>query len=178
MKRSLLLCVALSVAACGGISNTQQLQRLYGNQIDLSVLPRQVETSPTPKIVVFHDRNQCSKCQLGRISDWDEILDLLDSLRLPVPVWFVIAPPADEAGEIRRTIRDLRLQRYSIEIDSTNRFAQRNRVIPADALFHTFLLDEQNRIVVVGSPLFNDRMWRIYRTEIEKLCKQNGKQDE
>ena len=39
---------------------------------------------------------------------------------------------------------------------------QQNKAIPADALFHTLLLDGQNRIVVVGSPLFNNKMWKIY----------------
>ena len=129
----------------------------------------------TPKIVVFHDRNQCSNCQLGRISDWDEIIAQLDSIQPAVPVYFIIAPPKEELNAIRQKILELKLQRYRIEIDSTNRFMQQNKAIPADALFHTLLLDGQNRIVVVGSPLFNNKMWKIYCSEIKRLCEQDGK---
>lgn len=81
MKHFILLGIALSIISCGRISNTQQLQRMYGKEIDLSVLSRQAEILSTPKIVVFHDRNQCSNCQLGRISDWDEIIAQLDSIQ-------------------------------------------------------------------------------------------------
>lgn len=112
---------------------------------------------------------------LGRISDWDEIIAQLDSIQPAVPVYFIIAPPKEELNAIRQKILELKLQRYRIEIDSTNRFMQQNKAIPADALFHTFLLDGQNRIVVVGSPLFNNKMWKIYCSEIKRLCEQDGK---
>ena len=92
-----------------------------------------------------------------------------------VPVYFIIAPPKEELNAIRQKILELKLQRYRIEIDSTNRFMQQNKAIPADALFHTLLLDGQNRIVVVGSPLFNNKMWKIYCSEIKRLCEQDGK---
>ena len=175
MKHFILLGIALSIISCGRISNTQQLQRMYGKEIDLSVLSRQAEILSTHKIVVFHDRNQCSNCQLGRISDWDEIIAQLDSIQPAVPVYFIIAPPKEELNAIRQKILELKLQRYRIEIDSTNRFMQQNKAIPADALFHTLLLDGQNRIVVVGSPLFNNKMWKIYCSEIKRLCEQDGK---
>ena len=175
MKHFILLGIALSIISCGRISNTQQLQRMYGKEIDLSVLSRQAEILSTHKIVVFHYRNQCSNCQLGRISDWDEIIAQLDSIQPAVPVYFIIAPPKEELNAIRQKILELKLQRYRIEIDSTNRFMQQNKAIPADALFHTLLLDGQKRIVVVGSPLFNNKMWKIYCSEIKRLCEQDGK---
>ena len=74
---------------------------------------------------------------LGRISDWDEIIAQLDSIQPAVPVYFIIAPPKEELNAIRQKILELKLQRYRIEIDSTNRFMQQNKAIPADALFHT-----------------------------------------
>ena len=52
MKHFILLGIALSIISCGRISNTQQLQRMYGKEIDLSVLSRQAEILSTPKIVV------------------------------------------------------------------------------------------------------------------------------
>ena len=110
MKHFILLGIALSIISCGRISNTQQLQRMYGKEIDLSVLSRQAEILSTPKIVVFHDRNQCSNCQLGRISDWDEIIAQLDSIQPAVPVYYRSAKrrtkcnPAEDFGTETATL--------------------------------------------------------------------------
>ena len=67
-------------------------------------------------------------------------------------------------------VEDLKLHHYQIKIDSTNQFIRQNVIIPSDALFHTFLLDEQNRIIVVGNPLFNDKLWNLYYSEIQRIC--------
>ena len=35
--------------------------------------------------------------------------------------------------------------------------------------FNTFLLDKENRVVLVGSPANNDKLWELYKQQIRKL---------
>ena len=170
MYRYLILCLGLAIISCGRMKDVRQLQRMYGKEIDLSILSLSSQSLRGPKIIVFYGRDECSQCQLGQISDWNEIILQLDSTRLSVPIYFIIAPSEKDISKIRRMVEDLKLHHYQIKIDSTNQFIRQNVIIPSDALFHTFLLDEQNRIIVVGNPLFNDKLWNLYYSEIQRIC--------
>ena len=46
--------------------------------------------------------------------------------------------------------------------DSLNRFPKQDR-------YKTFLLDKENRVVLVGSPANNDKLWELYKQQIRKL---------
>lgn len=43
-------------------------------------------------------------------------------------------------------------------IDSTNIFKKENPNIPSEEMFHVFLLDENDSIILVGNPLFNTQI--------------------
>lgn len=38
-------------------------------------------------------------------------------------------------------------------------------------MYHTFLLDRQNRVVLVGNPIGNERLWELYKKEIREQAK-------
>ena len=41
--------------------------------------------------------------------------------------------------------------------------------VPEDVRFHTFLLDGDNVIRLVGDPRGNEKLWKLYLGEIERL---------
>ena len=47
---------------------------------------------------------------------------------------------------------------HPMYIDSTNVFINTNPHIPAEEMFHVFLLNEKDSIVLVGNPLFNPQI--------------------
>ena len=47
-------------------------------------------------------------------------------------------------------------------IDETDRLNQLNK-FPAGGKFHTFLLDRDNKVVLVGSPVNNENIAELYR---------------
>ncbi len=59
--------------------------------------------------------------------------------------------------------------------DSTAAFICSNPVVPQNELYHTFLLDRDDRVVLVGSPVGNPRMWDLYKRTIEKLIENGGR---
>ena len=49
-----------------------------------------------------------------------------------------------------------------VYLDSVNIFEHQNQHIPSDVLFHTFLLDENMNVVLVGDPIRNKEINKIF----------------
>ena len=60
-------------------------------------------------------------------------------------------------------------------MDSANVFARQNQHIPNDVLYHTFLLDQNLNVILVGDPVrnkkINDFFWTILS---DKECSSNN----
>ena len=61
-----------------------------------------------------------------------------------------------------------------VYVDDRQYFITNNPTIPEDAMFHTFLLDRENRIVLVGNPVHNEKLWELYKNTINQLIKDGG----
>ena len=57
---------------------------------------------------------------------------------------------------------------YPLLIDTLNQFVIDNNLPRFDNRFHSFLLDENNNIILIGSPLYNRELKTLYLNEIEK----------
>ena len=62
-----------------------------------------------------------------------------------------------------------RYDHYPIVIDSTFAFIEANPDFPTDKRLHTFLLDADGRVIVIGSPKYDDRIWNMYKQVLEQL---------
>ena len=61
---------------------------------------------------------------------------------------------------------------HPIYIDETQSLLNANPHIPAESMYHTFLLDENNNIVMVGSPAHGENIYKLFMEIIEnKLTK-------
>lgn len=173
--RSILLIFLLSIAVgCNRNNQLRQVRKMHHAQISLHLISEADSLHNHPKVIVYHDSNQCSTCQLEHISEWDKIIKHLDSLQLPIPVIFIITPPEGRIKEVTQYLNNLKLQRYHIVIDSLNLFSKHNPIIPDNIKLHTFLLDKNNHIILVGSPLFNEKLWNMYKNITQKLNYNNG----
>jgi len=57
---------------------------------------------------------------------------------------------------------------YPLLIDTTNAFIRNNQLPKMDQRFHTFLLDRNNKAILVGNPLLNTKIRELYIEEINK----------
>jgi hypothetical protein len=53
-------------------------------------------------------------------------------------------------------------------------FVKFNPYIPTDPRLHTFLLDRDGKVVLVGDPANNHELWELYKTTITELVENNG----
>lgn len=110
------------------------------------------------KIVVYVDSLGCTGCRL-QLKKWKEFISTLDSMtNSSVSVMFVF-----QSKNISE-IEDLLLQNnflMPIYVDIEDKMNNLNR-FPKDPRFQTFLIDKNNRIKVIGNPISNLNINKLY----------------
>ena len=114
--------------------------------------------APTHKVLVYVDSTGCTSCRL-QLHEWKKFIAEVDSATGGrVPFLFFLSPKSvKEARYITR--RDDFT--YPICVDMQNRLDSLNR-FPEQDMFHTFLLDGDNRVAVIGNPIHNRAVRDLY----------------
>ena len=112
------------------------------------------------KLVVYVDSALCSSCLIKNMYHWYDVIDKVE---------------ARYHGKMRVKRLEFTYRnsafRYPIFVDTVNVFRKNNPHIPDDNRFHTFLLDEKGKVVLVGSPLTNVYMRNLFFKEADRhLC--------
>ena len=110
------------------------------------------------KIVMYVDSIGCVSCKL-QLSRWKEFIGQVDSVcNKDIPFLFFFQPKDNQ--ELRRI---LKIDNFSLPvcIDTEDRFNKLNH-FPSDMMFQTFLLDKDNKVVVIGNPIYNLKVRDLY----------------
>lgn len=115
------------------------------------------------KILVYVDSAGCTSCRL-QLHKWKEFITEVDSItHHSVQFLFYLTPKnVKEARYITR--RDDFT--YPMCIDPENKINAHNH-FPKEDIFHTFLLDADNRVQVIGNPIHNSAVRELY---LKTIC--------
>ena len=116
------------------------------------------------KILVYVDSAGCTSCRL-QLHKWKEFILKVDSVaKEPVQFLFYLTPKSvKEARYITR--RDDFT--YPMCIDLKNEINSKNN-FPKEDTFHTFLLDVENKVQIIGNPIHNNAVRELYLNAISK----------
>lgn len=110
------------------------------------------------KIVTYVDSAGCTSCKL-RLPQWKGLMQSVDSLnRDSVQFLFFFFPKS--GTEIYQVLLANRFK-FPVCIDNSDAFNKLNH-LPEDARFHTFLLNTDNRVLVVGNPVYSEQIKKMY----------------
>lgn len=126
------------------------------------------------KMVVYFDAETCASCALSRIWEWDEVSQITNSNKGRFQTLFIFAPKQKDLASVKRTFLSMHLENKLVYIDEHREFITNNPAIPEATMFHTFLLDRENKIVLVGNPVHNEKLWGLYESTIDQLIKNGG----
>lgn len=110
------------------------------------------------KIVSYIDSIGCVSCKLN-LQKWSEFASEIDSAFLDkVCFQFVFQP-----SKVNELLLQLKRNRFMLPvcIDRHNQFGALNN-FPKEVEFHTFLLNEQNKVIAIGNPTFSSKMKNFY----------------
>ena len=114
-------------------------------------------------IVTYADSTGCISCKL-QLPKWKSFIVELDSISLgKVPVYFFLCPK--DFKEIIYTLKRDYFD-YPVCVDMKDVFNRLNH-FPDEIDFHTFLLDENSKVVAIGNPVYNFKVKELYLNIIQ-----------
>jgi len=112
------------------------------------------------KIFTYIDSVGCTSCQLG-LNNWKQMIDSCKIYRLDIAFLFVV-----HSTDYDLFTYELLLSRfdYPVIYDYQNNFDKLNH-FPKEP-YRTFLLDKNNTVLLIGSPIKNKKIWELYKEVI------------
>lgn len=174
MKYSLLFLCVFFVCGCQQIKLRNNLSLILESKIELPVSSTEVyngETHPfpdslrsSPLLIIYIDSTECSTCRISRLIWYKPVFDLAEEYGN-----FHVVPlvtPANEKRDFIREYLELMDSPFPIYLDEYGTFRSDNPSIPDDTRFHSFLIDNNGKPLVVGDPMV-PRILELYRQTIQ-----------
>ena len=114
------------------------------------------------KILMYVDSAGCSACRL-MLSQWKQLIEEADSL-FPGRVGFLPFFQPKNIHDINYLFARDGFN-YPVFMDFNNKINQLNQ-FPGATPYQCFLLDNNNRVLVVGNPSLNLKIWELYKEQI------------
>lgn len=119
------------------------------------------------KLVHYIDTLTCSTCYLQKAALNELICSMEKLSNNEFYNVFIINPDSKTKKRLESDFHSRRIPQ-TIFVDSTNIFMETNSNIPSESMYHTFLLDENNKVVLVGNPIANEKIGDLLQTLVEK----------
>lgn len=114
--------------------------------------------APAHKVLVYVDSTGCTSCRL-QLHEWKKFIAEVDSATGGrVPFLFFLSPKSVKEARFITRRDDFT---YPICVDMQNGLDSLNH-FPKEEMFHTFLLDGENRVAVIGNPIHNRAVRELY----------------
>ncbi len=131
------------------------------------------DTSASAKVLVYYNAEGCTPCRLKQLFEWHALMQDLGAADSTCRFLYLLNTSATTVDEIEVALYGSRFD-YPVFLDTAGVFERSNPGLPANPVFHTFLLDRENRVVLVGSPIGNPKMWELYKSTISRLVANGG----
>lgn len=170
------------IAACllqayGDRGISRELQRFTGSRVSFpsslqrvagrDIRPFEIDDSKA-RIVIYYDSTACGTCLIGKLPEWDPLIDSVATICPDADLVFVMSPKSDEYNAVLRTTI-INSADYNVALDKAGDFIRFNPHIPSDERLHAFLLDRNGEVLLVGSPLHNSELWRLYKDMLARM---------
>ena len=162
--------------SCQNHSNLQaSMEEFVGKELflpeDLRLCADSVDNSEIHnKLIVWFDSTECGSCRMNRLYEWndDPVVHYAQGLKGKFDVILIFSPKKQDARSLKFTLEGYDVS-FPVIIDENGDFLRLNPHLPEDKRLHSFLLDKDNKVVLVGNPLGNEKLWELYKDQIRQL---------
>ncbi|MDR0606212.1 MAG: hypothetical protein LBG80_18185 [Bacteroidales bacterium] len=109
------------------------------------------------KVLTYIDSVECISCRLN-LSQWKQFIDTCIAYQPSISFIFIVCSSDYEFFERALISSEFN---YPIIYDKKNDFDKLNHFPPIP--YRTFLLDADNRVKFIGSPINNPKIWTLYK---------------
>lgn len=178
MKYLILLLIFLSLFNCSSYKEKEYINKIvhewknkkiiFPEYTQVKILGKDTICSDLQtkniKILIYIDSIGCTACKLN-FYDWNEKIKSLSDINDLVFLFYI---HSKDYKNFTNTLKGEGFN-YPIFYDTQNKLATTNH-FPKDQRFNTFLLNNENKVQLIGNPLGNKGMWELYIKEIKHLC--------
>ncbi|WP_458458761.1 hypothetical protein [Pseudobutyrivibrio sp.] len=158
---ALLLIPAIVFLSCNKKGIERDLRKLLGTEVVIPyaelISKDKSEVTPTTDeftYVVYYDSLTCSTCTLKNMYFWEVLNDSISKLGKSVRLIFIFSPPGDEKMQFLNDLSHSRMGLTTL-VDTTGCFIRANKHIPSNPNAHAFLLDKNDKVIMVGNAYSN-----------------------
>ena len=121
----------------------------------------------TVRMIALFDTTFCAYCHIPDMDIWNEIISYSKATQGKFEPVFIFSPRQEEIVHLKQTLKQSMLE-WPLFIDEKGDFLKNNSFIPEDERFHAFLLNSENKIILVGKPTNNnDDLLDMYKEQIQ-----------
>ena len=106
----------------------------------------------------------CGSC-VKDLKRWDKFFQFIGSKKEAEILFYL---ETSKLSYFKTRLYESTIHKYPLIIDKNFKFSDTNKLPPKDKRFQTFLLDSNNRVILVGNPVYNDKLMKLYKKEIKK----------
>lgn len=123
-------------------------------------------------IVVYADSTDCTSCYIGKLKKWNEYLSVESETKGKVSFLFIMEVNANQLNIVKSALNTSSLK-HSVYLDTLSFFRHANPQLPDVNFFHTFVLNNENKVIFVGNPLQDEKIEVMFNEILEKERKQS-----
>lgn len=144
------------------------LEEMASTPIQLNLDKMEARRNPLAKLdgkykmVVYVDSSECTPCALSHLRFWNPLVKEAHDKKISIDYVFVLAPKKADIEDVNLELEVTDLP-VSIYVDTAFVFRQKNPSLPKDKKYHSFLLDKNNEVLFVGSPLDGEKIKLMYK---------------
>lgn len=183
MKLVKTLFCGLMIICCNACQQTSrnidEVKNLLNSYITLPV-DSMVEVRPTYltksksqckhlRVILFSDSMKCSSCEVRTLGEWDNFAQILKrDKNLIIDLIPIYSPSAQDYSSLKSALKNAKPS-FPVYLDTTNCFIRSNPQIPSNSLYHTFVLNDQNKVVLIGNIMKNKRLYHLFLKSIDSI---------
>ncbi len=166
IKFTVLLSVLVLICSCEKKNFADDILKMQSRPIDLTTCEGAVcyengEKSTYTcadsayRLIIYVDSTSCSPCFISHMYDYEEAVEKFDSAG--IRTLFIFEPSLDKMEDVRFLLEQQAYPFLSV-IVRNGRFSSANPHLSSSSLLHSFLLDKENKVIVVGNPAQNNKV--------------------
>lgn len=184
MKRIYFVLATIIVLSCKNTQIAHELKSFLGSKItvpqELYIIQEAEDAASQHtleqalvKMIIWYDTKDCASCMIKNIGVWNDIVKYCNDSIIGFEPIIIFSPNRQNLNEFELQL-SITEYNYPIMVDYGNIFPEVNPQIPQNNLYHVFLLDKNNSVVLVGNPLHNYKLWSLYKQTINQLIANGG----
>ena len=113
------------------------------------------------KILLYVDSLGCTDCRL-KLPEWKKIIKESDSVFSTPPEFIFFFQPKQKDEKELQFIFKSNAFRHPVFVDKENKIDKLNN-FPSKLEYQCFLLDKDNKVIMIGNPSLNSGIWTLYK---------------